>query len=120
LYSIPVRVNVRELLVSTRLAGDEIAVSIRDSGTGMDPETVSRIFDPFYTTKESGKGTGLGLAIAAQVVETHGGRIYVDSRLGVGTEFRIVLPVYGASVLTRDTVEFDRNALREAAKSEDE
>ena len=97
-----------DLFVSTKLVGDEIITSIRDTGTGMDPETVSRIFDPFYTTKESGKGTGLGLAIAAQIVEQHGGRIYVDSQLGVGTEFRIVLPVAGASVLTRDTIEFER------------
>ena len=102
-----------DLFVSTRIVGDEIALSIRDTGTGMDAETVSRIFDPFYTTKESGKGTGLGLAIAQQVVETHGGRIYVDSQLGVGTEFRIVLPIAGASVLSRDTREFDRNSLRE-------
>jgi len=109
-----------DLLVSTKLVGDEIAVSIRDTGTGMDPETVSRIFDPFYTTKESGKGTGLGLAIAAQVVETHGGRIYVDSQVGVGTEFRIVLPVVGASVLTRDTIEFDRNSLKETMKEAEE
>ena len=106
-----------DLLVSTRHIGDEIAVSIRDTGTGMDAETVSRIFDPFYTTKESGKGTGLGLAIAAQVVETHSGRIYVDSQLGVGTEFRIVLPVVGASVLSRSTIEFDRNSLKEATKT---
>lgn len=101
-----------DLFVSTRVSGDEISLNIRDTGTGMDAETVSRIFDPFYTTKESGKGTGLGLAIAQQVVETHGGRIYVDSQLGVGTEFRIVLPVAGASVLSRDTKEFDRNSLR--------
>ena len=97
-----------ELWVSTKLVGDEIAISIKDNGSGMDAETVSRIFDPFYTTKESGKGTGLGLAIAAQIVETHGGRIYVDSQLGEGTEFRILLPVVGSNVLTRDTIEFER------------
>lgn len=107
-----------DLFVSTRLLGDEISLSIRDTGTGMSPETVSRIFDPFYTTKESGKGTGLGLAIAAQVVESHGGRIYVDSQLGEGTEFRIVLPVAGTSVLSRDTREFDRSALQEKAGQE--
>lgn len=101
-----------DLLVSTKVTGDEISLSIKDTGTGMDPETVSRIFDPFYTTKESGKGTGLGLAIAAQVVESHGGRIYVDSQLGVGTEFRIVLPIMGASILSRDTKQFDRSVLR--------
>ena len=106
-----------DLFVSTKVVGDEISLSIRDTGSGMDAETVSRIFDPFYTTKESGKGTGLGLAIAAQVVEQHGGRIYVDSQLGVGTEFRIVLPVAGASVLSRNTKEFDRSAIRSAKAS---
>ena len=109
-----------DLFVSTRDLGDELSIHIRDTGTGMSPETVSRIFDPFYTTKESGKGTGLGLAIAAQVVESHGGRIYVDSQLGVGTEFRIVLPVAGASVLSRDTKEFDRKTLQQNAEEQHE
>ena len=80
------------LLVSTRRKGSDIVIVFKDNGSGMDAETVTRIFDPFYTTKESGKGTGLGLAIVAQIVETHGGRIYVDSQPGEGTEFRIELP----------------------------
>ena len=109
-----------DLFVSMRDLGDELSIHIRDTGTGMSPETVSRIFDPFYTTKESGKGTGLGLAIAAQVVESHGGRIYVDSQLGEGTEFRIVLPVAGASVLSRDTKEFDRSSLQTKAADQSE
>ena len=86
------------LLVSTRISGDEVVLRFKDSGCGMDTETLSRIFDPFYTTKESGKGTGLGLAIVAQIVETHGGKIYVDSEPGKGTEFRIYIPLVGADV----------------------
>ena len=92
------------ILISTRATGGNIELRFKDSGEGMSPETVSRIFDPFYTTKESGKGTGLGLAIVAQIVETHGGRIYVDSQLGEGTEFRILLPVS----ISTDTTELAR------------
>ena len=88
------------ILVSTRRAGDEVIMRFRDTGCGMDAETVTKIFDPFYTTKESGKGTGLGLAIVAQIVETHGGRIYVDTEPGKGTEFRISLPAAGTDIET--------------------
>ena len=86
------------LLVSTRISGEEVVIRFKDNGCGMDTETMSRIFDPFYTTKESGKGTGLGLAIVAQIVETHGGKIYVDSEPGAGTEFRIYIPLAGAEL----------------------
>ncbi|MBR3200042.1 MAG: HAMP domain-containing histidine kinase [Mogibacterium sp.] len=86
------------LLVSTRVSGEEVVLRFKDNGCGMDTETMSRIFDPFYTTKESGKGTGLGLAIVAQIVETHGGKIYVDSEPGEGTEFRIYIPLAGAEM----------------------
>ena len=86
------------LLVSTRISGEEVVLRFKDNGCGMDTETLSRIFDPFYTTKESGKGTGLGLAIVAQIVETHGGKIYVDSEPGEGTEFRIYIPLAGAEM----------------------
>ena len=86
------------LLVSTRISGEEVVLRFKDNGCGMDTETMSRIFDPFYTTKESGKGTGLGLAIVAQIVETHGGKIYVDSEPGKGTEFRVYIPLAGAEM----------------------
>lgn len=86
------------LMVSTRQSGEEVIMRFKDTGCGMDAETVSRIFDPFYTTKESGKGTGLGLAIVAQIVETHGGRIYVESQPGEGTEFRIYIPIAGSGM----------------------
>ena len=119
------------IMVSTRRAGDEIIMRFRDTGCGMDAETVTKIFDPFYTTKESGKGTGLGLAIVAQIVETHGGRIYVDTELGKGTEFRISLPVAGTDIETPawgpngegkfDTKRYSANIFRrELAKAEAE
>ena len=65
---------------------DEIATRL-----GMDAETVTKIFDPFYTTKESGKGTGLGLAIVREIIQAHGQRINVISTVGVGTEFVFTL-----------------------------
>ena len=119
------------IMVSTRRAGDEIMMRFKDTGCGMDAETVTKIFDPFYTTKESGKGTGLGLAIVAQIVETHGGRIYVDTEPGKGTEFRISLPVAGTDIETPawgpngegkfDTKRYSANIFRkELAKAEAE
>lgn len=68
-----------------------VEVSFADTGTGIDPEKLPRIFEPFYTTKSG--GTGLGLAIAQRIVESHGGTIDVESTLGKGTTFRVKLPV---------------------------
>lgn len=87
------RENGGSLTVSTKVEDGRVAMMFRDTGTGMDAETLARIFDPFYTTKESGKGTGLGLAIVHQICDTHGGKVYVDSEPGVGTEFRITFPM---------------------------
>ena len=103
------------LFVSTGLEDGNIVMRFRDTGSGMDAETVARIFDPFFTTKESGKGTGLGLAIVAQITETHGGKLYVDSEPGEGTEFRITFPVT-ESMLALDrskTIQINAAELRE-------
>ncbi len=67
-------------------------VAVTDTGVGMPPEILGRIFDPGFTTKGAGVGTGLGLAICYQIVEAHGGRIRVDSLLGKGTTFVVSLP----------------------------
>ncbi len=79
--------------VETGHDGDEVWVEIADSGPGMPAEVQQRIFDPFFTTKPVGKGTGLGLSISYGIVTKHHGRIDVDSRIGEGSRFRIVLPV---------------------------
>ena len=71
----------------------EIAVSFRDEGPGIAPDNLPRVFDAFFTTKPPGQGTGLGLAIAQGIVAEHGGRIEVDSQLGAGTTFTVLLPV---------------------------
>ena len=71
---------------------DAVRLSISDSGPGIEPDIIDRIFDPFFTTKEKGKGTGLGLAMAHSIVSSMGGTINVDSTVGLGTTFEIVLP----------------------------
>ena len=70
-----------------------VIVRVRDNGTGMDEETQQRLFDPFYTTKEIGKGTGLGLSIVKGILDDHGARIAVESRLGEGTTFVLTFPL---------------------------
>jgi signal transduction histidine kinase len=70
----------------------QVFLEIRDSGTGMDKETLARIFEPFFTTKSEGEGTGLGLSMVQMIIEAAGGRIHVESAPGSGTLFRIMLP----------------------------
>ncbi|HZM48239.1 MAG TPA: ATP-binding protein [Burkholderiales bacterium] len=70
-----------------------VAVEIEDNGKGIPPDVLPRIFDPLFTTRDSGKGTGLGLSISRKIVAQHGGSITVDSAVGIGTKFRVVLPL---------------------------
>src|SRR5882757_7494330 len=74
--------------------GEYVLVETADTGTGIPPEIIDKIFDPFYTTKEIGKGTGLGLASVYGFIKQTGGFIYVDSELDKGTTFRIFIPRY--------------------------
>ena len=71
--------------------------SVADSGTGIPPEILDKIFQPFFTTKEVGKGTGLGLATALGIAQSHGGFVTVKSEVGQGTEFRVYLPALPAA-----------------------
>ena len=71
-------------------------LTVRDNGLGMPPDVIERIFEPFFTTKGAGKGTGLGLATAWHLVTDAGGRLNVESTLGVGSAFHVLLPVWPA------------------------
>jgi signal transduction histidine kinase len=76
--------------VSAREAGDEVEVTVADTGAGIEPDAIDRVFEPFFTTRE--KGSGLGLAVVHQVAEAHGGRVWVSSTREEGTTFRVALP----------------------------
>jgi two-component system, NtrC family, sensor kinase len=72
---------------------DEILAEFIDTGTGIRQEDLGKIFEPFFTTKPQGRGTGLGLSVAYGIVEEHRGRIEVESQMGVGTNFKVFLPI---------------------------
>jgi signal transduction histidine kinase len=80
------------ITLQTGEGGDGVWVSVADTGNGIPQEQISRIFDPFYTTKK--EGTGLGLMIVQRIVRAHGGRIELESLVGRGTTFRIWLPLH--------------------------
>lgn len=79
-----------------------VQISIRDTGIGIPPEILGQIFDPYFTTKEIGKGTGMGLAMVHGIVQSHGGSIVCESRLGEGTVFHISLPMIEERAVAED------------------
>jgi PAS domain S-box-containing protein len=83
------------ITITTFQKNDHVYIQFKDSGIGMPKETLKRIFDPGYTTKGVGIGTGLGLSICYQIVKDHHGEILVDSEIGKGTIFTIILPRSG-------------------------
>lgn len=80
------------LTIETQKTGSQAIIKITDTGTGIKPEHLPRIFDPFFTTKGLGKGTGLGLSISFAIIKEHDGQILVDTAVGKGTTFTIVIP----------------------------
>jgi two-component system NtrC family sensor kinase len=86
------------LTIATRDNRDGVVIEVADTGSGIPAEQLSRIYDPFFTTKEIGKGTGLGLSITYGIVQEHGGTISCDSQIGQGTRFSIQLPPAAAEL----------------------
>ena len=84
--------GLRGLLISTQKdASNAVLVALRDSGPGLDPESLGRLFDPFYTTKPS--GMGMGLSICRSIIEAHGGKIWATANQPRGAAFHFTLPV---------------------------
>ncbi|HEY0723098.1 MAG TPA: ATP-binding protein [Pyrinomonadaceae bacterium] len=84
------------LTVEAKTMNNHFLIAVADTGTGISPENLQRIFEPYFTTKM--KGTGLGLAISRRIIEAHGGTLTVTSQLGQGSRFEISLPLTGAEV----------------------
>ncbi|MCV4342031.1 ATP-binding protein [Pseudomonas capsici] len=83
-----------QIVIRSGQEGENVWLEVADNGSGMEPQVMQRIFDPFFTTKPVGKGTGLGLSLSYGIVKKHGGSIGVTSQLGIGTTFKVVLPIH--------------------------
>jgi signal transduction histidine kinase len=92
-----------EIVIQTTADDRRVRVSISDTGAGIPDELISKIRDPFFTTKEVGKGTGLGLSIVDQIITSHGGELLIESEQGKGTTVTIVLPLV-ASMSVEDAL----------------
>ena len=101
--------SIRTNLNVTR---DEMQLQVSDDGTGIKPEILPHIFEPFETTKEPGRGVGLGLAVSHNIIERHSGRIEVQSEVGKGTTFTVTLPLDGSSEPVMAGAEGTTNARR--------
>jgi len=93
------------ITIKTSLSDSKVAIRFTDSGSGISKENVERIFDPGFTTKGVRVGTGLGLSICYQIIEDHRGKIEVESEVGKGTTFTILLPLNLEEQLERESSE---------------
>jgi signal transduction histidine kinase len=86
----------RILLKAEETSKDWVTITVEDTGTGIPPDTLRRVYEPYFTTKSQG-GTGLGLSIVRNTIEVHGGRIELDSQLGKGTRIMLHFPTVASS-----------------------
>jgi two-component system NtrC family sensor kinase len=93
--------NGGTLTIKTEVRDERTEISFTDTGCGMTTEQLSKLFTPFYTTKEIGKGTGLGLAISYGIIQSHGGEIEAESEIGKGSTLKVKLPVEPGNGATR-------------------
>jgi len=120
-----IRVRCERLALDARAAafssslvpGEYLCVSVADTGVGMTEETLRRVFEPFYTTKESGVGTGLGMAMVYGLMKSHNGAVDVRSKLGEGTDVRLYFPIVAAP-LSNDPQSLSSGAHRVAGGGE--
>jgi len=82
------------LTLHTSANNSQVIIEVQDTGCGISPENMRKLFTPFFTTKEKGKGVGLGLAVAHGIIQRHQGRIEVQTKEGEGTTFTIYLPLH--------------------------
>ena len=82
------------ITLRTGQQGETAWIEVADNGSGIAPQTLQKIFDPFFTTKPVGQGTGLGLSLSYGIVKKHRGNILVRSEVGVGSTFRVELPIH--------------------------
>jgi two-component system, NtrC family, sensor kinase len=87
-----------ELRIMTDTMNSKVEILVQDTGIGISRDNIIKIYDPFFTTKAPGKGTGLGLSVTYGIVQEHGGTISVESKPGVGTSFRLELPLVRKTV----------------------
>lgn len=90
------------ITIRSRRDGEDVIIDVADTGEGIPPDVLPRIFEAYFSTKSPSDGTGLGLPISKRIVEKHGGRLAVDSRPGQGTTFTITLPIEGNPALAED------------------
>ncbi|HEX7082009.1 MAG TPA: ATP-binding protein [Gammaproteobacteria bacterium] len=105
-----------EIVITTKRHGaDRVAISIADNGCGIPPEIMDKIRDPFFTTKEVGTGTGLGLSIVDEIVRSHDGELKIESEVGRGSVFTVILPIKHGRSAGASGGDFDAAGLEEPA-----